>query len=140
MKFIQKYFFKLPEKIRFLLVGGYNTAFGMALYAMLYWLLGESVHYVILLVVTHFISVINSYLALKFFVFRTNGNFMQEFIRTNISYFYILLANSALLTIFVQILLIPPVTSQCFIAVLLACGSYFLHKYYSYRQRKSPLH
>lgn len=134
---ILKYFFKLPEKIRFLLVGGYNTAFVMALYAALYCLCGEHIHYIAILVVAHFISVANSYLALKFLVFRTSGNYKQEFIRINISYFYILVANFILLAGFVQILRTSPVLTQCAIVILLAIGSYFLHKHYSYKQHRT---
>ncbi len=46
--------------IRYLLVGGWNTVFGMTAYAGLYRWLGNSVHYLVLLVPSNILAITNA--------------------------------------------------------------------------------
>ena len=68
---------------RYLLVGGFNTVFGYGLFALLNWLftgLG-SYSYLYASVVTSLIAITVAFLGYKWFVFRTRGNYLIEWIR-----------------------------------------------------------
>lgn len=69
--------------LRYLLVGGWNTLFGYATYAAFTALLMPRVRFGYILA-SAFSSVINitaSYLGYKFFVFKTQGNYLAEWLR-----------------------------------------------------------
>ena len=90
-------FLALPEALRYLLAGGYNTAFGFGCFALLQWWLGGSVHYLVVLVLNFAISVGNSFLSMKYLVFRSQGPLLRDYLRTNLSYLILLGVNMALL-------------------------------------------
>jgi putative flippase GtrA len=69
--------------MRYLLVGGFNTVFGYGLFALLNWLfigLG-SWSYMYAAVVSNLIAITVAFLGYKWFVFRTRGNYLMEWIR-----------------------------------------------------------
>jgi putative flippase GtrA len=123
----------LPEKLRFLLIGGANTAFGLFAFAALYFLLPESVHYLIILVLANFVSVLFAYFMLKIFVFQTKGSYLKEFVRCYSVYLSILGLNAVLLFICVSLLHFPVLLSQIGVTVLLVIYSYIGHKKFSFR-------
>ena len=133
---ILRLFFNLPQKILFILVGGYNTAFSIILYYLLYNLISGYMGYLSVLVLTHILSVLNSYLALKWFVFRTEGHYIREFLRCNITYLVFLILNFSLLYISVDLLEIAPVVAQTVIVIVMAILSYIGHKYFSFARKQ----
>lgn len=128
-----KYFFGLSEKIRYLLIGGINTAFGFTVFSILYLIFYDKIHYIIVLVLTNFIAVCFSYIMLKVFVFQTKGNYLREFLRCYFVYLMILLLNSILLFLFVDIFHLNVIFSQFVITILLIVGSYISHKFFSFK-------
>lgn len=68
---------------RFLLVGGFNTVFGYGLFAALNWALTGIVPYGYLLatVLSNLIAIAVAFLGYKWFVFRTKGNYLREWLR-----------------------------------------------------------
>lgn len=70
--------------IRYLLVGGFNTAFGYGLFALLNWLFTGRLgaySYMYATFLASLIGVTASFLGYKWFVFRTRGNYFIEWIR-----------------------------------------------------------
>ena len=68
---------------RYLLVGGFNTLFGYGTFALLTWLfrgLG-SFGYMLAFVASNLIAISVAFLAYKWFVFRTRGNYLVEWLR-----------------------------------------------------------
>ncbi|HEX4285106.1 MAG TPA: GtrA family protein [Terracidiphilus sp.] len=68
---------------RYLLVGGFNTIAGYGIFALLNWLfrgLG-TYSYMYAAVLGSFISISMAFLGYKWFVFRTEGNYLREWIR-----------------------------------------------------------
>jgi len=68
---------------RYLLVGGFNTCFGYALFALLNWCftgLG-SYSYLYAAVLGNLIAITIAFLGYKWFVFHTRGNYLAEWIR-----------------------------------------------------------
>jgi putative flippase GtrA len=132
-RIILEYFFTLSEKIRFLFAGGVNTLFGFGTFAILYLLLGEFFHYLVILIISNFIAVVFSFLTLKFLVFQTKRNFLQEFIKCYTTYLVILFLNSVLLYFAVDIAKQPIILSQLFITISLVIISYIAHKYFTFK-------
>lgn len=69
--------------MRYILVGGFNTLFGYGVFALLNWLftgLG-SYSYMYAAVLANLISISVAFLGYKWFVFRTKGNYLIEWIR-----------------------------------------------------------
>ena len=84
--------FKLPQKLRFLLVGGFNTVFAYAVLALLLWLfegLNKKLNLNFLpvfvanfsLFVQYVITINVSFATMRYYVFQSHGNWKQEFLK-----------------------------------------------------------
>lgn len=124
----------LPEKWRFILIGGYNTVFSYLLFCLLALSLGKHFHYLLILAITHFISVSNSFLSFKFLVFFSKKNPFHEYIKVNIVYLGYLIANAFLLYLFKDIFHTPILLAQLICVLTLVILVYFSHKYFSFKQ------
>ena len=69
--------------LRYILVGGFNTVFGYGVFALLNWTLRGigSYSYMYAAVLANFIAISVAFLGYKWFVFRTEGNYLREWIR-----------------------------------------------------------
>lgn len=129
---------KHEQKIRYLLVGGWNTVFSYATFALLYFLLASSIHYIALLVVNYIIGITNAYICYKFLVFKTRGNYLREYIRFYVVYGFAFFLNIALLPIFIEVFKLHPLISQAFILFFIVIISYTGHKNYSFKTGNQP--
>jgi putative flippase GtrA len=119
--------------VRYLLVGGWNTVFGMAVYAGLYGWLGGRVHYLALLVPANILAVTNAYVCYKLFVFKTRGNILREYGRCYVVYGGIMLAAAVLMYVLVDGLGMPPTVANCLSVVLTTVVSYLAHRGFSFK-------
>ena len=62
-------------QIRYLIVGGWNTLFGLALFAVLLWLLEDRVGYAWILLICQVVAVIQAHWAQRRFVWRSASPF-----------------------------------------------------------------
>jgi len=71
------------EVLRYLLVGGFNTVFGYGIFALLNWLFTGMGRYSYMYAtfLASLISITVAFLGYKWFVFRTHGNYLAEWIR-----------------------------------------------------------
>ena len=128
------------EKIRYLLVGGYNTAFGYILFVLLLIIFNSRAHYLILLIISHVVSVTNAFLAYKFLVFKTQEPWLPEFFKFNMVYLGTLLINLIALPIMVNLLTIRPIVAQAWFVVITVLISYLGHKRFSFKSQDKPEH
>ena len=70
---VYRFWMRFPEKLRFILVGGYNTVFGYLLFVALIFLLTEKYNQLALFG-SYILSSINSYLTQKYYVFATKNS------------------------------------------------------------------
>lgn len=126
-------FFKLPEKVRFVLVGGFNTIFGFSFFALLYSFLYKDTHYLIILILSNFVSIMVAFFMLKFFVFKTKCNYLGELFRCFITYLTIFFLNSGLLYLLVDLFNQHVIISQFFITIAIVILSYMGHKHFSFK-------
>jgi putative flippase GtrA len=114
-------------------VGGWNTAFGYAVWALLQYLLGDYLPYLVILLLAWPINVLNAYIGYRYIVFRSRGPVLKEFPRFSLVYVVALVANLVLLPVAVRVLPCSIYVDQAlFIGVVFIC-SYLGHKYFSFR-------
>lgn len=122
------------EKSRFLAVGGLNAVLSYAIFAGMYFLLAEHIHYMFVLVLVTIICNLVSYVNQKLLVFRTRGRFAQEFAR----FVTVNLTGSGigfvLFPVAIELLEMNPYIAQAAIMVLIVTVSYLGHKHFSFRR------
>jgi putative flippase GtrA len=124
-------------KIRYLLAGGLNTVVGLSVYPMLYYLASSlELHYLIILVISQLVCIAFSFLTSKFLVFRTSGNYRQEFWRFLTFHAFYFLLNLVVLPILVDFVGLNPVWAQTIFALLIIVSSYFWHSRYTFTSIK----
>lgn len=130
---MRKFYTKHQQKINYLLVGGWNTVFGYLAFVSLYYLFNRWVHYLILVVAAHVISITNAYVGYKIFVFKTKGNYLKEYLRFYVVYGLALMLNLVLLPLVVEIFRISPVIGQAIVMGMAVVFNYLGHKHFSFR-------
>ncbi|HEX5329496.1 GtrA family protein [Sulfuricurvum sp.] len=120
------------QKIRYLIVGGWNTLFGYGVFAALYFWFGNSMNYLWILSISFVISVANSYLGYKIFVFKTKGNIISESLRVYFVYGVSFVFNLITLPIFKEWLHLNVYLAQALITIITIAGSFILHKKFSF--------
>lgn len=131
MRWLIRFFFQQRQGIRFLFVGGYNTAVSYGIFSLLHLFLKQ--HHHITLAISHVLSVTHAYFLLRWLVFKTQGPMLKEFLRCQLSYLVSFGANFLLLTFFVDYLNVAVLIAQLACIALVATLSYFLHKVFSFR-------
>ena len=124
-------------KIRFLIAGAFNTAIGLAVFPILYFVAAPlKLHYLVILTISQIICISLAFLTSKYLVFRTSGNFLKEtgkFLTFHMAYF---LANLAALPALVELAGMNPVWAQTLFAVLVIVTSYFWHSRITFSSSK----
>ncbi len=123
---------KLRQAFVYLVVGGWNTVFGIGLYALAYSLLGRRINYFELLIPCNIIAITNAYVCYKFFVFRTRGNWLREYLRFYIVYGAAMVIGVVLVAFFVQAFNMQPIIANMLSASVTAACSFFGHKRISF--------
>jgi putative flippase GtrA len=120
------------SQVLYLMVGGWNTLFGYTAWAVLQFLLGGLVHYLVIVVISWPIAVLNAFLGYRYFVFQSRGPIVRELPRFSVVYAVTLLANLALLPIALRVLPFNIYVIQALFAAAVIATSYVAHKYYSF--------
>jgi putative flippase GtrA len=124
-------------KIRFLLVGGVNTAIGLAMFPALYFIAAPlKLHYLHILVIATAACMVIAFLTSKYFVFRTRGNYLREFGRYFTFHFLNFLLNLAALPLLVEVVGMNPVWAQTLFISLVIVTSYFWHSRITFKSIK----
>jgi putative flippase GtrA len=127
-----RFYFRRREQLLYLVVGGWNTLFGYLVWAVLQYLLGDRLHYLVVLVLAWPIAVLNAYLGYRYIVFRSRGTVLRELPRFSVVYFLMLLVNLALLPVALRVLPFNIYGIQALFTAVVVASSYLGHKYYSF--------
>ncbi|MDD2828643.1 MAG: GtrA family protein [Sulfuricurvum sp.] len=130
---MKRFVSKHEQKIRYLIVGGWNTVFGYGVFAGLYFWLEGSVHYLVILAISYILSITNAYVGYKFFVFKTKGNIVREYFRFYVVYGTAFLVNLIVLPFLVEVGGLNMYVAQAFVTFLTIIGSYIMHKNFSFK-------
>ncbi len=123
------------EVLAYLVVGGWNTAFGIGLYTLGYLFLGAHIHYVLLAAIVQVMAITNAFVCYKFFVFRAKGNWLIEYLRCYLVYGVGALLGMLLLSVFVESFRMSPVIANVLSTIIVIVLSFLGHKYFSFRKK-----
>jgi putative flippase GtrA len=114
------------KKIRFIIAGGINTAFGLSVYPLIYFFLEPfGIGYIKALFIASIISITFSFLTSKYYVFNFYG-----------FYFSI---NLICLPILVEVLKITPIISQTLFSIFIIVTSYYWHNFVTFKNVKEKI-
>lgn len=126
---------EIPDKIRFLFIGGMNAAISYVIFAFALWCLGES-HYQACVILQWTISSVFSYFNQKFFVFCTRGNYLKEYLKCCSTWAVSYLLNVIILELLVRFAIKNVYVSQFISIFLVSVVTYVLFKYFAFRVKK----
>jgi putative flippase GtrA len=122
------------QRVAFIGVGAFNTAFGALVFAGLELTLGRVAGYMIVLLIAHVIAVICAFFMHRRFVFRVQGNVLVDLMRFETVYLGALVINAVLLPLLVEVGGLPVIPSQFLIVGVTAVISFFGHRHFSFRR------
>ena len=112
---------------RYLLVGLWNSVFGVAIFLILsqsFPKLGDS----LVLLIAYVVSIVQAHFMQRKFVWSSNERYFQELVRFSGAYISQFLANLVLLQIFVRFVGLNRSVSQVIIVLILTVVMYFVNK------------
>jgi putative flippase GtrA len=141
-----RFYLRRREQVLYLVIGAWNTVFGYAVWALLQFLLGDRLHYLVIVLIAWPIAVLNAYLGYRLVVFRSRGSILRELPRFSLVYALTLVVNLAVLPIALAVVPFNIYVVQAIFTMAVVICSYLGHKYFSFkdnRQRTAgdrPLH
>ncbi len=133
MKNPGEHWWGLPQSLRFLIVGSYNTAFGYLAFTVLYLTVGERVHYLIVGLAAHAVAAVNAFVVHRLFVFRSTKAWLAEYLRFNLSQLAALSFGMAALYALVSLCHLNPLAAQAMVVSASVGLSYALHRFFTFR-------
>ena len=145
---------QLPQRaqfwqvVRYLLVGGFNTCFGYALFVAFNYLFRALGVYgsEIASLLSNIVAITVAFLGYKWFVFRTRGNYLREWLRTLTVYGASVAFSTLALAPLVGLIRHTtryqsqaPYIAGAVVAILTVLSSFFGHRHFSFR-KTSPAH
>jgi putative flippase GtrA len=138
------------DKLRYLIVGGWNTLFGYLLFLLLLALIGQPLHslqdsavpllrwmgsayYVVVSWVGWLAAVPQSTLTMKYLVFRRRGHALRQVAKAYLVYIPSQLGGSVILWLVVQIFGLRPEVGALVTIGVTTVSSYLGHKYFTFR-------
>ena len=131
-KKIENWWFSFNQKIRFLLVGGFNTVFAYGVFALLLFI---GVPYLPALVIQYIITVNVSVLTMRYYVFRSEGDFLTEYFKACSVYVVMFVFNSVFLSFLVEICKMSELWGQALYLTVSTVLTYLFHKNFSFRRK-----
>jgi putative flippase GtrA len=127
------------RQVRFVAVGIWNTIFAYGEWALLQLVLGDRLHYLVILILAWPIAVLNAYICQRRLVFRSTGPIRTEILRFAMVYVATLAAGLVLLPILIQVLSFNIYVVQAGFTIAVVVVSYLAHRSFSFRPRSTGL-
>ena len=123
----------MSQRFRYLFVGLWNTIFGYAVGNFLYYVLLEQYHIILISSFGNIVAISMSFITYKLFVFKTEGNWLKEYLRSYLVYGLSAIIGVIFVWIFVNGFKLEYWIAQGIIIILTIVVSYLGHKHYTYR-------
>ena len=127
------------QVMRFAMVGGVNSAFGFAVFAGLQITVGGRVHYLVILLVSHVVGVLEAYVLARWLVFRVSGHWWRDLARFWSVYLVALAVNVAVLPLLVEVVHVPVLPAQAIVMLGVALGTFVAHQKFSFRRPRESV-
>ena len=139
----EKIWFRFPQKLRFLLVGGFNTVFAYIVLNLLNILFGlllkDTFSPVVIanlaLIIQYILTINVSFITMRYYVFQSHGNWVHEWAKAWSVYIFLYLINAPVLTFMMTILGWSTWLAQGVYLIFSTIITFILHKYYSFRKK-----
>ena len=138
---LEKIWFRLPQKLRFVLVGGFNTAFAYLLLNLLNIVLSltfpDKTRVLIanIALFTQYVISINlSFITMRYYVFQSKRKIFNEWLKAWSVYIFLYLINAPILTFFIVNLNWSVWLAQAVYLIFSTVLTFILHKHYSFRK------
>ena len=128
--------FNLPRIVRFLIIGCVNAAISYLIYIIAILLLGNE-QYQLCVILQWTISSVLSYFNQKFFVFKTKGNFLKEYLKCCSTWGGSYFLNAVFIELLVRYLIKNVFVAQFVSIALVSAVTYCLFKWFAFRNKKS---
>ena len=125
--------FKLPDFVRFIIIGCINASISYVIFAIAVFLLGQE-HYQCCVALQWIFSSVISYLNQKFFVFCTKGNYVKEYLKCCSTWFISYLLNVIILEIFVRFITNNVYIAQFIALAIVSAVTYLLFKFFAFKK------
>ena len=125
----------MNQKIRYLLVGAFNTGVGYLLGVFFYHILKRYLHIVEIGLLTNFICISISFVAYKLWVFKTVGNWTVEYFRCFLVYGFSGVISIIFLYLLVDVLAVNIWFAQALAISITIVISYIQHNKYTFKQK-----
>jgi len=122
-------------RLRYLVVALTNTLVGYSLYAVALFGLGEAA-YLWALVFSHLFATTMAFFLYRKFVFHVRGSHLLDYARFQMVYLLSLSLNAVLLALIVSTTAVGPLLGQAICLTIVAIGSFFGHRHFSFRRSK----
>lgn len=129
------------ERVRFLIVGGFNTFFGYALFIgfelTLGHLIGGWIGDLVSLYAAYAVATVVAFVLHRHFTYRVTGtgNVVVDYLRFVSVYLVAIAINTVALPLLTEFAGIPAILAQGLIVVVTTLVSYFGHKWFSFRRK-----
>lgn len=127
---LENIWFGWPQKLRFLLVGGFNTVFSYGLFVLMVAAIG--IPYKIAIAAGYIISTNVSIFTMRYYVFRSKGSLKKEYAKAWGVYLTTMLINYAAMYAMVDLGAVNELLAQGIYTVLITVFTYLMHKYFSF--------
>lgn len=124
----------LVEKLRFLVVGGFNTAMGFGIFSLLQFVAGDVLSEVGVLLVSHMIASTVAFILHRRVTFKVEGHLLKDYLRFQTVFIVPIGINLVVLPFLVRVMGVNVYLAQAVISVVTVTVSYFGHKYFSFRR------
>ena len=121
------------EKLRYLLIGIYNTVFGFSIFFILFFFFYPKYNYIVLLTICHFICITNNFYFYKIYVFKFKKNLVAGYLKFTLVYILFFFLNLLFFELFVQKLEMNLYFSQVIIISIIVFLGYLLNKNFSFK-------
>jgi len=122
------------QKIRFLLVGGFNTAFNYGMFLFVNWFLGSFAGYLASLVVAQILSASVAFRLFQALVFKEGSRGFKAYLRFQSVYIVPLAVNMVVLPVLVELFGFEIYLAQAVFSLGWIVSSFFVHKNFSFRK------
>ena len=133
---IYNFWCKIPDKIRFLIIGAINAGISYVIFAVAVYLIGEQ-YYQVCAALQWILSSFFSFTNQKVFVFCTKGNWIKEYLRCCMTWLVSYLLNALILEVFVKYIDINVYLAQFLAIFTVSVVTYVLFKYFAFRVHKN---
>lgn len=120
------------QRLRFLVVGGANTAIGYLIFVIVHAIYGASLGNAWVVVIAYAIALPLSFLTQKVFVFVGTGFWLKQFGRFILANSAVFVANLLFLPLFVNSTGVGALPSQALFVSVSTIVSYLAHKHFSF--------